>query len=128
MSDDKPAADTPAVTDTAEQAAQATAAERTGATEAAKPQAPNYSRAQKKHLMHVKVYGPFKTYVDEDAYSISAANYTGPFDVLGEHHNFITILSPCDVVVHTLYDTKRIKINRGVMHVSQNDIVVFLDV
>lgn len=99
-----------------------------GATESAKPEAPNYSRAQKKHLMHVKVYGPFKIYVDEEAYSVSAANHTGPFDVLGEHHNFITIINTCEVVVHTLYDTKRIKIKRGVMHVSQNDIVVFLDV
>lgn len=86
------------------------------------------SSAQKKHTMHVKVYGPFKVYVDEEAYSISAVNHTGPFDVLGEHHKFITILDACEIVVHTLYDTKRIRISRGVMHVSDNAIIVFLDV
>lgn len=84
--------------------------------------------AQKKHKMHVKVYGPFKTYVDEEAYSISGANHTGPFDVLGEHHKFITILDAGEVVVHTVNETKRIRINRGVMHVSENKVVVFLDV
>ena len=86
------------------------------------------SSAQKKHTMHVKVYGPFKVYVDEDAYSISAVNHTGPFDVLGEHHKFITILDACEVVVHTLIDTKRIRISRGVMHVNEGKIIVFLDV
>ncbi|MGB4758596.1 MAG: hypothetical protein WBP26_00920 [Candidatus Saccharimonadales bacterium] len=89
---------------------------------------PKVTGAQKKHKMHVKVYGPFKVYVDEEAYSISAVNHTGPFDVLGEHHKFITILDACEVVVHTVEETKRIRINRGVMHVSENSVVVFLDV
>lgn len=89
---------------------------------------PKVTGAQKKHKMHVKVYGPFKVYVDEEAYSISAVNHTGPFDVLGQHHKFITILDACEVVVHTVEETKRIRINRGVMHVNEDSVVVFLDV
>ena len=106
----------------------ATDAEALEHTDAKKQVDEHLSGSQKKHSMRVKVYGPFKVYVDEDAYSISAVNYTGPFDVLGEHHKFITILEPCELVVHTLYDTKRIRISRAVMHVSDNKIVVFLDV
>lgn len=82
----------------------------------------------KKPTMHVKVYGPFNVYVDEEAYSISAANLTGPFDVLPRHRNFITILEACDVVVQTPHDTKMISIARGVMHVRQDKVTVFLDV
>lgn len=78
--------------------------------------------------MHVKVYAPFKTYFDGQASSISAVNGTGPFDVLPKHHNFMTLLSPCEIVVRTQQGEERILISRGIMHVKSNDVIVFLDV
>jgi F0F1-type ATP synthase epsilon subunit len=78
--------------------------------------------------MHVKIYAPFKVYFNGKAESISAVNDTGPFDILLRHHNFITLLSPCEIVVRTKNGEEKIKINRGVMHVKANDVVVFLDV
>jgi F0F1-type ATP synthase epsilon subunit len=85
-------------------------------------------KSGKNPTMHVKIYGPFKDYLDEDCYSISAVNYTGPFDVLPHHHKFITVLDPCDLVVQTPYETKRFRISRGVMHVREERVIVFLDV
>ena len=78
--------------------------------------------------MHVRVYAPFKVYFDGTAESISAENATGEFDILPMHHNFMTLLSPCEIVVR--YDGKeeRIKISRGIMHVKADNVVVFLDV
>ncbi len=78
--------------------------------------------------MHVKVYAPFKVYFDGDAQSISAVNATGPFDILGQHHNFMTLLSAGDIIVRTESNEEKISITRGIMHVKANDIVVFLDV
>lgn len=79
--------------------------------------------------MHVKVYAPFKVYYDGKAESISAENLTGPFDVLAAHHNFMTLLSPCDVIVRNGDKEEKIPIsNRGIMHVKKDEIVVFLDV
>jgi F0F1-type ATP synthase epsilon subunit len=78
--------------------------------------------------MHVKVYAPFKTYFNGDAHSISAGNADGPFDVLPKHHNFMTLLTACDVIVRTDQGDERITISRGIMHVKADDIVVFLDV
>lgn len=78
--------------------------------------------------MHVKVYAPFKTYFDGTATSISAVNGTGPFDILPKHHNFMTLLTPCEVVVRTGTGEERIMINRGIMHVKADDVIVFLDV
>jgi F0F1-type ATP synthase epsilon subunit len=78
--------------------------------------------------MHVKVYAPFKVYFDDEALSISAINDTGPFDVLPQHHNFMTLLSPCDIIVRTERGEEKITINRGIMHVKADDVVVFLDV
>jgi len=78
--------------------------------------------------MYVKVYAPFKVYFDGVADSISAVNDTGPFDILTKHHNFMTLLSPCDIIVRSDHGEEKISITRGIMHVKANRIVVFLDV
>lgn len=82
----------------------------------------------KKLTIHIKVYSPFKTYFNEDAYSISAINGTGPFDVLPHHHKFMTLLNPCELVIDREGGQIKIRIARGVMHVKADKVVVFLDV
>lgn len=76
----------------------------------------------------VKIYSPFHVYYDGDAQSVSAENLTGPFDVLYGHKNFMSLLIPCEVIVRSDRGEERIKIDRGVMHVRANKVVVFLDV
>lgn len=78
--------------------------------------------------IHVKVYSPFQVYFDDEANSISAENDTGPFDVLARHHRFITLLNPCELDIRSTKGDKKIKISRGVMHVRDNNVTVFLDV
>lgn len=77
----------------------------------------------------VKMYSPFKTLFEDDAKSISALNDTGEFDVLAGHHNFITMLRPCEVSIQLPDDSfKKFPIARGLMHVRDNRVIVFLDV
>jgi F0F1-type ATP synthase epsilon subunit len=78
--------------------------------------------------VHIRVASPFKTFFDEDALSISAKNDTGPFDILPRHHNFITLLSACEIVVRTERGEFRIQISGGIMHVKADMITVFLNV
>lgn len=79
--------------------------------------------------MLVKVYSPFRDYYEGQAFSLSAENATGPFDILAKHHNFISLLSPCDVVVRSVNKgEQRIRISGGIMHVKADRIIVFLDV
>ncbi len=78
--------------------------------------------------MHVKVYAPFRIYYDGLAESISAENPTGPFDILASHHNFMTLLSPCEISVRNDGKEEKIKIQRGIMHVKKDAVIVFLDV
>ena len=79
--------------------------------------------------MRVKVYAPFKIYFDGQASSITALNRVGPFDVLGGHHNFISLLEPGEITVR-IPDKPDFKlgINRGVIHVKADEVKVFLDV
>jgi F0F1-type ATP synthase epsilon subunit len=78
--------------------------------------------------MLVKVYAPSKVYFEGEAQSISAASQTGPFDILPKHHNFITLLTACEIVVRTKTNEEKIRIQAGIMHVKADSVVVFLDV
>lgn len=79
--------------------------------------------------MHIKISSPFKVYFDDRAKSISALNDTGPFDILAGHRNFMTLVSPCEMVIRkTDGSEEKIKIARAVMHVKADEVTVFLDV
>ena len=79
--------------------------------------------------MRVKVYSPFNDYFEGQAFSVSAENATGPFDILPKHHNFISLLNACEMVVRTVAKGEQhIKISGGIMHVKADQVVVFLDV
>lgn len=79
-------------------------------------------------LKNVKVYSPFRVYFDEAAYSVSAENGTGPFDILPGHKNFLSLLKPCTLVIRNRRGTEEIDIDRGVIHVNGNLVTIFLDV
>lgn len=75
---------------------------------------------------HVRIYSPFKTYFDGVAESITAANDTGNFDILPHHKNFLTLLSPCDIVIRGEKEEK-VTISQGIMLVKADEVTVFLD-
>lgn len=79
--------------------------------------------------MRVHVHSPFRDYYDGLAFSLSAENATGPFDILPKHHNFISLLKPCDIVIRTISEgDRKIRISGGILHVKANQVIVFLDV
>jgi hypothetical protein len=84
--------------------------------------------ASKKGLMQIKVYAPFKVYFDGEGSSISGINETGPFDILPHHHNFLCMLVPCELVIVTPFDVKRIKVTHALMHVKAEKVTVFVDI
>ena len=84
-------------------------------------------------LVHCKVYSPYKTYFEGNAKSVSAANDTGNFDILAKHHNFLTLLRPCELIIRGIENAPEdreevIKISRAIMQVKPDDVVVFLDI
>lgn len=78
--------------------------------------------------LQVKIYSPFKTYFSGPASSVSAENDTGPFDVLPRHHHFMTILNAGDITVRSEQNEQKFRIARGIMHVKNDKVVIFLDV
>jgi F0F1-type ATP synthase epsilon subunit len=84
---------------------------------------------QGKPTMAVKVYAPFKMYFEGEAYSVSGLNQVGPFDILPHHHNFLSMLKPCNLIIQSVNDGQKvIKITRALMNVKADSVVVFMDV
>lgn len=81
-----------------------------------------------KPVIHLKIYSPYKVYFNDVVFSISAENATGPFDILPEHHNFISLINPCELHVFAPQGESRIRISGGLLFVQSQDIKVFLDI
>lgn len=87
------------------------------------------SRVTGTETMRIKVYSPFKVYFDEVGKSVSGVNATGPFDILPRHHNFMTLLQPCELLIRQKDgEEQRIRISGGLMHVKADHVTVFLDI
>lgn len=87
------------------------------------------SKADSRPTMRLRVQAPFKTYFDDNVYSVSAQNSTGPFDVLPRHHNFISILKSGQLDINGASAGKqKIIISGGLIHVKADEATVFLDV
>jgi F0F1-type ATP synthase epsilon subunit len=75
-----------------------------------------------------KIFSPYQTYYQGDAVSLSAANRTGPFDILPGHINFFSLLTGGTVVVNTGFQRLEFQIGRGVLRVSRDEVTLFADV
>jgi hypothetical protein len=89
----------------------------------------SHTEADGQLSMKVKVHSPFRDYYEGPAFSVTAENDTGPFDILPRHHNFISLLNACDLTLRTVKDgEQKIRISGGIMHVKADQVIVFLDV
>lgn len=53
----------------------------------------------KNESIHVKILSPSQVIFEGDLKSVSSINSTGPFDILPEHANFITIVENQPIVL-----------------------------
>ncbi len=92
-----------------------------------KPDQPEMKDESGKPIMEVKVYSAFRSYFDDKAYSVSALNHTGPFDILPRHHNFMCLLKAGELKINAPSGDQAIPVNMGLMHIKADRVVVFLD-
>jgi F0F1-type ATP synthase epsilon subunit len=80
------------------------------------------------HRLKVKIFSPYQNYYQGEATSVSAANRTGPFDVLPGHINFFSLLTGGTVTLNTGFQVLEFQISRGIIRVSHDEITLFADV
>jgi F0F1-type ATP synthase epsilon subunit len=78
--------------------------------------------------MQVKVFSPFEIMYEGPARALSAQNALGPFDVLPDHTNFMTLLTTSEVKVMTEVDTRKFSIEHGILKVADNHVTVFANI
>lgn len=75
--------------------------------------------------LHVIARAPFKLYYDGPAYSLSAANAVGKFDILPGHADFFSMLLPGEVYVETDKEPVIFKIANGIVTVRADEVQLF---
>lgn len=90
--------------------------------------APKQEQQASGDQLYVLVYAPFRTYFDGLANTITAINGKGVFDILPQHHNFITLLDAGTITINSQFGDQKIEIDKGLMHVNKNHVTVYLDV
>lgn len=75
----------------------------------------------------VKIYSMREILYQGSAFSISAKNRLGPFDILPRHANLISILSDCQLTIETPVGNKEFSIANGLIKVSSNSVNLFVD-
>ena len=81
-----------------------------------------------KNRFKIRIISPYQTYYEGEAVSVSAANRTGPFDILAGHINFFSLLTGGTVVLNTGFQRLEFQIARGFIRVDHDDITLFADV
>jgi F0F1-type ATP synthase epsilon subunit len=76
----------------------------------------------------VKIFSPYQIYYEGDALSLSAANRTGPFDILPGHINFFSLLTGGQVVLNTGFQRLEFQIARGILRVNRDEVTLFADI
>lgn len=49
--------------------------------------------------LHIRIISPQKLLLDTEAQSVSSKNSQGPFDILPQHANFITLVEDSPIIV-----------------------------
>lgn len=66
--------------------------------------------------------------LQEEIKTLSSSNEKGPFDILGEHENFISIIKDFLVVRKKDGTKQEIKIDSGVIKVYTNEVWVYIGI
>jgi F0F1-type ATP synthase epsilon subunit len=70
---------------------------------------------------------PFQVYYEGPALAVSATNKVGPFDILPNHADFFSVLSPGDVTIETPGEPVQFQIHNGIITVRGNQVMLFAD-
>lgn len=71
---------------------------------------------------------PFNIYYEGDAEAVTAINKVGKFDILPEHADFFSILSPGEIIIETSTDPVVFNVSNGIVTVRDNEVMLFVNI
>lgn len=79
-------------------------------------------------ILSVEVRNPDTVLFSGQAVSVSSKNSVGPFDVLPQHENFISLLSDKIVIFKDKHQKQEIPNTSAIIKAKQNRVTIFLGV
>ena len=79
-------------------------------------------------VLYVEVRNPDTVLFSGQAVSVSSKNSVGPFDVLPQHENFISLLSDKIVIFKDKHQKQEIPNTSAIIKAKQNKVTIFLGV
>lgn len=70
---------------------------------------------------------PFHVYYEGLAYSLSATNKVGNFDILPGHADFFSMLSPGKIIIETADDQIAFEAHNGMLTVKSDEVMLFVN-
>lgn len=77
--------------------------------------------------LNVIARAPFHVYYEGPAFSITAKNKVGEFDILPGHADFFSMLIPCTVTISTDTDDISFEIYSGMLTVKSDEVMLFVN-
>lgn len=77
--------------------------------------------------LNVIARSPFELYFEGEAYSVSASNRIGQFDILPGHADFFSMLTPGEVSIQSDGEPVTIDARSGIITVRDNQAYLFLN-
>ena len=84
--------------------------------------------ARKTPPIIVKISTPTDVLWEGEAVSVSSINSQGPFDILAQHANFVTLVQGEPISVKTDLREKQYSFKNAVIHTSRNSVRIYGDV
>lgn len=78
-------------------------------------------------MLSVVARAPFHVYYDGPAYSLTATNRVGTFDILPGHADFFSMLTPCTVIIDTEEEQVSFEAHNGMITVRDNSVMLFVN-
>jgi len=78
--------------------------------------------------LEVVVNSPDRLIWEGKAYSVSSENSTGPFDVLPEHANFVTMIEKKPITIRTGLKEEVFQYDNAVLSVKDNVLTVYAEI
>lgn len=80
-------------------------------------------------VLRVRISKATQTVWEGEAYSVSAQNVEGPFDILPLHAHFISVLDAHPIVVtHPDKSTSQFTFTKSIMHVKDNLVSIYAEI
>ena len=76
--------------------------------------------------LHVRIISPQQLILDADAQSVSSKNLQGPFDILPQHANFITMIEKAPIYVRIKgQKTQKFDFQMAIILATENKVDIY---